>query len=173
MDNQVDSLKIKIDAARANLTEETRNSIDRVPWRDIIIKMRETKGYSFEQLGNLETETELLLCGILQPDEYSKILEKELGMTRGQVNELMEEMNKSIFSKIREEFVKIIEEKEKRPETVKPNPSGIKIKTILDQKLTGEVKNQNTVTDHTIKNTPTSIQANSTKNGDPYREIPE
>ncbi len=177
MSDQLDLLKIKIDAARSELSENTKTAIDRVDWKGIITKMRETRGFSFEQLGNLETETELLLCGLLSSEDYPQRLEKEMGMTKAQVEELLQELNKSIFQKIREEFIKISEGGNKntinnqtsKSPVINTAPSGIKITTILDQKLGGVTKTSTTTTDHSIQN----VQPSSTPKVDPYRELPE
>src|ERR1035437_6206797 len=101
-----DLLQIKIDEAKRQLPEETRRAIDVVPWKEAIMGLRESKGYTFEQLGDLETETELLLCGLLNPDDYPKELETRMKLTKDNVKELIEEMSKLVFSKIREELIK-------------------------------------------------------------------
>ena len=64
MDDTIDLLQIKIDQAKAQLPKNTLQAIDAVPWQARILKLREEKGYTFEQLGDLEIETELLLCGL-------------------------------------------------------------------------------------------------------------
>src|SRR3989338_4976303 len=111
MDDTIDTLKIKIDAARRNLSEETKVAIEAVPWKIAILGMREKKGYSFEQLGDLEIETELLLCGLLNPQDYPKELEKRMGISRAQADDLVNEMNEVVFRKIREELIKNTERK--------------------------------------------------------------
>jgi len=111
MDNTVDLMQIKIDKARAELPEETREAIDTVDWRAVILGLRESKGYSFEQLGDLETETELLLCGLINPAEYPKELETRMKIPRAQADFLVNEMNDLVFSKIREELIKNTERK--------------------------------------------------------------
>lgn len=82
MDNIIDLLQIKIEQAKAQLPEDTQNAISAVDWKAVILGMRGKRGYSFEQLGDLEIETELLLCGLLNPENYSKELEKECGSPR-------------------------------------------------------------------------------------------
>lgn len=109
--DKVDVLQIKIDEAKSKLPEETISAIAAVDWRAAILKLRETKGYSFEQLGDLETETELLLCGLVGGKEYAKEIERRMGISRAQVDELVSELNESIFRKIREELIKITENK--------------------------------------------------------------
>jgi hypothetical protein len=107
----IDLLQIKIENAKKQLSQETLDAIAAVPWQAEIIKMRETKGFTFEQLGDLEIETELVLCGLLNPKNYSAELENRMKISKGAANELVEEMNKLVFSKIKEELIKITEKK--------------------------------------------------------------
>ena len=106
MDTPIDMLQVKIEQAREALPRETRHAIDSVDWRAIILGMREKKGYSFEQLEDLELETELLLCGLLNPTNYSKELEERLKIPRSQVDLLVQEMNEFVFKKIKDELIK-------------------------------------------------------------------
>ncbi|MFZ1020150.1 MAG: hypothetical protein WAN61_04180 [Minisyncoccia bacterium] len=106
MDNDIDLLQIKIDNAKKQLPEETLRAIAAVPWQAEILKMRETKGYSFEQLGDLELETELLLCGLVTPSDYPKELENRMRIGKAAANELVAEMNELVFAKIKEEMIK-------------------------------------------------------------------
>ncbi len=111
MDETVDLLKIKIEEANRKLPLETINAINAVDWRMAILGLRAKKGYSFEQLGDLELETELLLAGLVSPENYPKELQKRMGISPGAANELVNEMNDSVFKKIREEMVKNTERK--------------------------------------------------------------
>src|SRR3989344_5334564 len=106
-----DLLQIKIEVARGKLPEETRQAIDAVPWRDAIVGLRKSRGYNFEQLGDLELETELLLCGLLSSEDYPKELEKRMRIPKAKVNELLNEMGQLVFDKIREKFIKRTERK--------------------------------------------------------------
>lgn len=111
MDDIIDLLKIKIEKAKRELPEETQNAIAAVDWKATILGLREKKGYSFEQLGDLELETELVLCGLVSPENYQKELEKRMGISSTEANELTKEMNTLVFSKIREELIKNTERK--------------------------------------------------------------
>ena len=121
MDKTIDLLQVKIENARAELSKESRDAIDAIKWKDVIIRMREERGYSFTQLETLEMETELLLCGLIEPENYPKELETRMGLPRAQVDELVNEMNDRVFKKIREELVKNIE-RNKTAETFPDNP---------------------------------------------------
>ena len=110
-DDIVDLLQIKIEKAKRELPEETQNAIATVDWRAAILNLRAGKGYNFEQLGELELETELLLCGLLTPDEYPKELAKRMNISKMEVDEIVNKMNESVFAKIRVELIKNTERK--------------------------------------------------------------
>ena len=190
MENQTDSLQIKIEEAKMQLPEETRNAINAIDYKAVILEMRKTKGYSFEQLGDLETETELLLCGLLSPENYSKELENRMHLSKNEVNELINEMNDRVFAKIKENLIKGIEGKtEEENDAQILNSAGIEIvpeksepapkHPIFAQKLSGSFQVPIVKTEHTLENitkttTPTPPSPTPSKpNIDPYREIPE
>ena len=78
IDPDLDLLQIKITNARKTMPQESLNAIDAVDWRKVILDMKERKGYTFEQLGDLEIETEILLCGLINPLNYPKELENRM-----------------------------------------------------------------------------------------------
>jgi hypothetical protein len=132
MDEQKDELQIKIDTAKSQLSDETLSAINAVDWKNAILGMRNRLGYSFEQLGELETETELLLCGLIRPEDYPKELEKRMGISGSQTNDLVREMNQQIFAKIKEEMVKITEQKNNsaKKEPSSPLPKSVPIELV-------------------------------------------
>lgn len=109
-----DLLQIKIDEAKANLPEQARKAIDNVDWKLKILEFRESKGYSYTQLTELEIETELLLCGLLSPEEYPRELQKRMNLPENEVRILIEEMNQKVFQRIKQEIIKISEEKKRQ-----------------------------------------------------------
>lgn len=111
MQDIVDLLQIKIERAKAELPADTVNAIAVVDWKAVILGMRAKKGYSFEQLGDLELETELLLCGLLSPEKYPKELETRMKISKMEANELVNEMNDLVFKKVRAELIKNTERK--------------------------------------------------------------
>jgi hypothetical protein len=52
-----------------------------------------------------------LLCGLVSGENYPKELEKRMGISKSATNELVNEMNNSVFRKIQEELIKNIERK--------------------------------------------------------------
>ncbi|MEK7471195.1 MAG: hypothetical protein AAB623_00920 [Patescibacteria group bacterium] len=191
MEDTTDLLQIKIEKAKMQLPEETQNAINAVDYKAVILEMRKKKGYSFEQLGDLETETELLLCGLLSPENYPKELGNRMHLSGNEVNELVKEMNNRVFAKIKENLVKRTEEKKEENDDMQIlHSAGIEIipekkelttptPPILAQKLSGYVKNEVVETEHSLENItkismPTPpITKTSKITIDPYREIPE
>ncbi|MFA6274304.1 MAG: hypothetical protein WC662_04030 [Candidatus Paceibacterota bacterium] len=102
---KIDPLQIKIERAKANLPKETLAAIDSVDWKNIILGLKDTKGYSYEQLWDLEIETELMLYGLTDPKNYPKELATRMNLPRVQVDLLINELNESIFKKIRDYLI--------------------------------------------------------------------
>ncbi len=140
MNEPVDLLKMKIERAKEVLPKETLEAIESVPWREVIYNMRERKGYNLVQLEDLELETELVLCGLVPPQNYPGELATRMKLSAPQTEVLVEEMNELVFKKIREELVKIIgknqslgikntgpESQNKNTETANTDKPGIKI----------------------------------------------
>ena len=106
MDKNLDGLQLKIEEAKAQLSEATRKAIDFVDWKGAILSMKTKKGYNLEQFQDLETETELLLCGLTNPEQFPKELQTRMGITKIEVDDLINELNELIFKKIRDALVR-------------------------------------------------------------------
>ncbi|MFA7000204.1 MAG: hypothetical protein WC241_03765 [Candidatus Paceibacterota bacterium] len=99
-----DTLEIQIAKAKALLSQDSRNAIDAVNWRGAIEVMG--KKYSAIQLETLETETELLLCGLVNTIDFPKELEARMKIPKVEVSMLLNEMDRLIFKKMQEELEK-------------------------------------------------------------------
>ena len=106
-----DALQIKIDEAKAQLSEDTKDAISAVDWRASILSMREKRGYSFSQLEDLEIETELVIYGLVPAKDFPKELQNRMHIPAKESIELINDLNVSIFQKIRQELIKITERK--------------------------------------------------------------
>lgn len=176
MENTTDTLQTKITEARNLLSKESREAIDNVNWKLTILGMN--KKYNPDQLENLETETELLLCGILNPEDYPRELENRMNITKEEVNLIVSEMDRLIFKKIQEELEKRINNKEEIPlppyakieekvetpkEVESPKPAEIIIENVPTNIIEEKLKSA-TASDHTVSDYSTP------KTHDPYRE---
>jgi len=136
--DEKDILQKKIDEAKINLPEETKNAISAIDWHTVILNMREKRGYSFSQLEDLGIITELLLYGLIKPENFPKEIESKLKISSEESSELINELNNLIFQKIREELVK---NSEKRKIQVTQEKKEVKIEN-SDEKENNKVLNQ-------------------------------
>ncbi len=193
MNETKDELQIKIDKARLDLPEESRQAIDAVNWKTAILELRTKRGYTFEQLGDLETETELLLCGLTRREDYPKELSRRMGISQAETDSLIKEINELIFEKVRQELIKITErEKSKAALDKAPAPQNIAIKTppklnsmeiaapagaatpsMIAQKFSGSVTIPIKKTEHTLSTPAKPTAPSYEKNRDPYRLSPD
>jgi hypothetical protein len=176
-DEIIDALKIRIEKAKRELPLDTINAINAVDWKSAILGLR-NKGYTFEQLGDLELETELVLAGLLAPENYQREIETRMRISRSQANDLANDMNNLVFKKIREELIRNTERKkvfaEKKPELEEEqigtdvlNKAGIEIipqtmsqpeltapepHPLLAHKLSSPFKAEVVKTEHTLEN---------------------
>lgn len=111
MQDTADLLQIKIERAKALLPDEAQNAIAAVNWRTAILELRAKRGYTFEQLGDLEIETELVLSGLVKGEDYPKELAERMKISRREADEVVSEMNTLVFEKIKEELIKNTEKK--------------------------------------------------------------
>jgi hypothetical protein len=104
----IDLLQIRIEKAKMALSDETRRAIDGVDWHQALVDIRAKKGFSLEKMEALELETELMLCGLLNPADYEKEIRERMGISPTEAKEVVSDMNDRVFKKIREEFAKIL-----------------------------------------------------------------
>jgi len=121
----IDALQIKIEKAKAELTDETKAAIESVDWKQEILNLKTKFGFSLEQLSNLELEMELMFCGLTTPDEFQKEIQNRLQMPEGKTVEVINEINEKVFKKIRTSFMKSLgnrkEESEDTPIRITTN----------------------------------------------------
>ena len=158
MSDTIDLLQAKIDKAKLQLPEETRDAIANVDWKAAILGMRAKKGYTFEQLDDLEIETELLLCGLLDPKNYPKELEQRMKISKEAASQLVNEMNDLVFKKIREELIKKTEKKDVSSDVapelppVELVPEREETHPVLSKKFFNPVKTEVVETEHSLEN---------------------
>lgn len=64
---------------------------------------------NIEQLGIFQTETNLVMLGLVHPDEYPNELKTQLNIDTEKVNNIVNDVNKQILSGIREKLKEIYE----------------------------------------------------------------
>ncbi len=163
-----DELQILIDESRKNLSPESRQAIDSVNWKLTILEM--AGKYNQDQLDTLETETELLLCGILNPEVYQTELENRMMLTKEEVSSLLEEMDKLIFKKIQSELEKILKRQNiKIPEESKDAITNDELR-ITNENIEDEVPKPPYAKSMTNDELPITNTEISTQNKNPVQE---
>lgn len=104
---ETDALQTKIENARKELSEESRRAIDTIDWRKVVLEIKTKMSLTIEQTEDLELETELMLCGILPPEEYEKEIRERVNLSPRETSEIIQELNERVFERIRVEFDKL------------------------------------------------------------------
>jgi hypothetical protein len=118
MENIPDLLQIKVSKAKEELPEIARIVVDSINWKELILGMNNK--FNSEQIENLSIETELLLCGIINTEDYPKELETRMKISKNEVNLLLSEMDRLIFKKMQEMVEDRIDKEEKISYSNKP-----------------------------------------------------
>lgn len=123
MDSANNETKEKIARAREALSRESREAIASVDWNSYILSLRENRKLSFSQIETLGIETEKILVGLLSGVEYKASLQQKLNLPKEEVEEIVRDMNREVFRKIKENLVEklgnkryVTEEKTLKPE---------------------------------------------------------
>ncbi len=197
MEDTIDLLKIKIEKAKDSLSPETRAAIDSVSWRQVIYDMRNRRKFNISQLEDIELETELVLSGLTNPEQYPSELQARLKISKNEIDSLVQEMNELVFKPIRSELIKRIHRSDILSKKITPNKIGtedlkqidepapannleakkedsILIRTILSQKLSNTHSSPHTKTEYTVANISKKEESGQVnKWQDPYRVNPK
>ena len=71
------------------------------------INIGQRNGLNIEQLGVLQIETNLVMLGLVHPDEYRNELKGRLNIVDEKVDDIINELNKEILSEIREKLKEV------------------------------------------------------------------
>ncbi len=108
MEKEKDLLQSKIEETQAKLPKASLEAIGFVDWKNLLSQIGKRNKYNPEQLSDLEMETELLLSGLMNPNNYPKELEERLAITSKDAEILINEINRTIFEKIKEKLIELI-----------------------------------------------------------------
>ena len=89
-----------------------KEAISSVDLREKIKKIADKNKLHIDQAGNLENETMLVMLGLEPTDDYKENIRRELNITRDRAQAVTADVDKEIFSAIRESLRKITEEDE-------------------------------------------------------------
>lgn len=76
---------------------------------------------NIEQLGILQTETNLMMLGLVHPDEYPNELKNRLNINEERLNNIIKDVNQQIFKGIREKLKEAYEKTNNTEENIEVN----------------------------------------------------
>lgn len=164
------------------LPEEIRNIFTDPTLGDKILEIGRKNGIiNIEQLGTFQIETNLVMLGLVHPDEYPDELKNQLNLSDEIINNIVNDVNTQILSGIREKLKEVYEksdsevienptETKSREELLKEMQEPFKNPSILEQKLSGHFHNPETQTDHSLNNLSSDKKLDNIPKIDPYRE---
>ena len=194
--------KQKLDERFNNLSKETKDAIEKSDYQTKIYDIGKKHNLTIYQMGVFGESVINVMLGVILPNKFEDSL-KRLELPAEKTTEIVNDVNKQILRKIREELMKNInrskteEPKAKSPDEILQNlesreellgkieaSQGEPLKnsprvplgdSILTQKLSEVVQTPKTKTDYSLKNLQSSTNPSETtaKKVDPYREIPE
>ena len=121
MENTTDTLSIQIAKAMGEMSPLSVAAINAVSWKLILEDIN--KNYNADQINTLIQETELLLCGLINTEDYPRELEARMRLHKAEVATLINEIDRLVFKKIQDELERRIASGDKGvPTRVPPKP---------------------------------------------------
>lgn len=123
-----------------NLPESLREAIFSAEITETLIAIGKKYGLGLDKVGDLSTETNLVMLGVTHPNQYISQLQQTLGIERDVARNIAQEVNTQVFAKIREELRKLHDIKDEE-KTETPQPSPIKTPAFQEKPIQKEVPN--------------------------------
>src|SRR3989344_7803115 len=93
--------QILIDEEIKKLPAETRRAFASFDWGNKLNELGKKHGLHIDQLGELYTETALVMIGLVKSDDYLSQIEIRLNLDSEKASALVNDINEQIFKPIR------------------------------------------------------------------------
>lgn len=110
----------QIEEKWASLPEELKEIISGIDFATIIPGLGEKYGLNIEKQGILHTKINMLILGVITPDEFEGAMKSELKLSQEQAEKILLDADELILAPIRQEYMGVGEEEE---EIAKETPS--------------------------------------------------
>jgi hypothetical protein len=97
-----------IDERMAKLPAYIRTALAQIHWGEQIISIGKKNGLHIDEMGALQTETVLVLVGLVHPDQYAKNLQHELHIPKEKIDAIIMDVNEKVFKNIRQSLIDFI-----------------------------------------------------------------
>ncbi len=108
MQNTPEQIKQRFEA----LPKDIKEAISSVDTTSTIVDIGEKYKLHIDQIGELVDETGLIMLGFSKSNQFVSNIEKRLGISRNEANDLVREINDKILIKIRESMRESVDKKE-------------------------------------------------------------
>lgn len=97
-----------IEEKMAKLPEYIKTALAKIDWGSEILNIGRKHGLHIDEMGILQTETVMVLVGLVHPDEYSGNLHQELHLPKDKIDAIVIDVNEKIFKNIRQALIDFI-----------------------------------------------------------------
>jgi len=105
-----ETLQKAIEEELLMLPKETQAVLRDFPWFEILEDIGVKSALLEEEITGLQTETALLLVGVMSPEEYKQKLINEVGLTENEANKIQKEVLEKILEPIAEQITSKIKQ---------------------------------------------------------------
>lgn len=120
------------------LPESLREAIFSAEITETLIAIGKKYGLGLDKVGDLSTETNLVMLGVTHPNQYISSLQQTLGIERDVARNIAQEVNTQVFAKIREELRKLHDIKDEE-KTETPQSAAIQAPAIQEKPIQKEI----------------------------------
>lgn len=93
----------------AMLPPYIRAALDNINWGPEILNIGKKHGLHVDDMGTLQTETVLVLVGLVHPNDYPANLKQELHVPQEKIDGIVKDVNEKILKTIRQSLIDFIE----------------------------------------------------------------
>lgn len=104
----------------AQLPSYIREALSKIDWAREIVEIGKKHGLHVDEMGALQTETVMVLVGLVHPNDYAKNLRTELHIPRLTVDLIVEDVNEKIFKNIRQALIDFLITEQQEAENPQP-----------------------------------------------------
>ncbi len=93
----------------AQLPPYIKAALSNINWAPEILAIGKKHGLHVDDMGTLQTETVLVLVGLVHPNDFAKNLKQELHIPQDKIDAIVNDVNERILKTIRQALIDFIE----------------------------------------------------------------
>ena len=110
-----------IEERLALLPPYIRSALSNINWGAEILAIGKKNGLHVDDMGTLQTETVLVLVGLVHPDEFPHNLAEQLHVPKEKINAIVTDVNEKILKTIRQSLIEFIAQENEKPAIPEPH----------------------------------------------------